>query len=384
MSNVRKVLVLALGLLVVTTSALPAFAQSPAQDEATFLEFEQIVSDFSTAERIQAWEAFLQKYPSSTYGPKVRDIIAELRGEQRPSRSVVGSGGDPDLDFLDGPAPTPPPAPRATPRRPVASTPRPIATPTPQVANPFMDAGTGRARTNTASADGFSWNEPPPSGASSSPATSKPPREPAAPRIPRDNRPPRAMHGVGKATHTEVAIVAALAPTEDHVRNVLFGVTATQRFGRTWGLAVEVFGASSSETDTLRRLRTIGAEPQVISRINFLAGATAEANLLSAIDRVTGQIPYRNDLYVRAGGGLVNSDLEICKEQPTGDPCAAPLYIEGVNFAYVAGGAGHRFYATRWLTFRTEVRGRMILELIDGEMTPRPDVQFNLGPTFVF
>lgn len=379
MSNVRNALVLALGLLLVAASTVPALAQNAAQDEATFREFQQIVSDFSTGERIQAWEAFLQKYPSSTFVPKVKDIIAELRGEKRPaaaSTSSLGSGGDPDLDFLDDPVPTPL-AVRPTPR-PMA-TPRPIATPTPQMSNPFMDAGTGRPRTNTASADGFSWGD---SGASDT-GKPKPPRE-VAPRIPRDNRPPRAMHGVGKASHTEVAVVAALAPTEDYVRNTLFGVTATQRFGRTYGLAVEVFGANSAETDMLRRLRTIGAEPEVISKINFIAGATAEANLLSAIDRVTGQIPYRNDLYVRAGGGLVNSDLEICKEQPTGDPCASPLFIEGVNFGYFAGGAGHRFYATRWLTFRTEVRGRMILELIDGEMTPRSDVQINLGPTFIF
>lgn len=362
-------------------SAFPAFAQNRALDEQTFQEFEQIVADFSTAERIQAWEAFLQKYPQSTFGPQVKQIIAELRGEKRPATpAATPKSTDPDLDFLaDAPGEAiAKPTPRATPK-PVAS--RPVATPTPAPANPFMDSGTGRPRGGSGTSE-YSWNDrpaptPTPAYASNADFGDRP--RGGSPIT----RPPRRSAGVGKATHTEVALTIGFAPDETYVRNYLVGMTATQRFGRTWGASVEAWGAQNQETPLLRNLRNLGAEPQVISKYNWIAGGTAEANLLSAIDAVTGQIPNRNDLYVRAGGGIVNTDLEICKEEG-GVQCAAPLFIEGVNFGYATAGVGHRFYVTRWLTFRSEVRGRTVFELIDGKMTPRSNIQVNLGPTFVF
>ena len=369
--------------LLVLVLAAPAGAQNRTLDEQTFREFEQIVADFTTAERIQAWEAFLLKYPSSSFVPQVKRIIAELRGGGRPAPrptpdpgTIPGSGGDPDLDFLDEPAPAePPPRPRRTPM--------PVATPTPAPPNPFMDAGTGRPRpSTTASASRFDWDNPSGSSSSGSSVDNLSRRRTAAVRPPPTRRPPR-TGGVGKATHTEVAFIAGFAPDEEYVRNVLFGMTAAQRFGRTWGVSVEAFGASNSETPLLRSLRNIGAEPEVISKYNFLAGATAEANVLSAIDAVTGQIPNRNDVYVRAGGGIVNTDLEICKEEG-GQECAAPLFIQGVNFGYATAGIGHRFYFTPWLTFRSEVRGRIVLELIDGKTSPRSNIQINVGPTVVF
>jgi hypothetical protein len=323
--------------------------QNKALDEQTFQEFEQIVADFSTAERIAAWEAFIQKYPSSSYVPQVKQIIAELRGEKTATR------------------PTPRP------------TPRPIATPTPAPVNPFMDSGTGRPRNTTAS-NNFVWDgNASPTSTPSSVSTNDgyPDRRGGI------TRPPRRTAGVGKATHTEVALTVGFAPDETYVRNLLVGMTATQRFGRTWGASAEAWGASNSETPLLRSLRNLGAEPEVISKYNWIAGGTAEANVLSAIDRVTGQIPNRNDLYLRAGGGIVNTDLEICREEG-GQQCAAPLFIQGVNFGYLTAGIGHRFYVMRWMSFRSEVRTRTVFELIDGKMTPRSNIQINLGPTFIF
>lgn len=346
-------------------------AQNKALDQQTFQEFEQIVADFSTAERIQAWEAFIQKYPSSTAIPQVKQIISELRGERtaaRPTPRPTPGSTDPDLDFLSEPTPTP--APRATPRPVVVATPRPIATPTPAPANPFMDSGTGRPRNTTAS-NNFAWD------ANASPTDAFPDRRGGI------TRPPRRAAGIGKATHTEVALTVGFAPDETYVRNLLVGMTATQRFGRTWGASAEAWGASNSETRLLQNLRNLGAEPEVISKYNWIAGGTAEANVLSAIDRVTGQIPNRNDLYLRAGGGIVNTDLEICREEG-GQQCAAPLFIQGVNFGYLTAGVGHRFYVLRWMSFRSEVRSRTVFELIDGKMTPRSNIQINLGPTFVF
>lgn len=372
-------------LVAVALLAVPALAQNKALDEQTFREFEQIVADFSTAERIQAWEAFIQKYPTSTFVPQVKQVISELRGEKRPSgtprpKPTPGST-DPDLDFLTESAT---PTPRATPQTVIFAptpTPRPVATPTPAPANPFMDTGTGRSRNATASSERLVWNDG--GGASASPTPSSATSDGFRDRRGGITRPPRRAAGIGKATHTEVGFTAGYAPDETYVRNVLVGMTATQRFGRTWGASVEAWGAQSSETPLLRSLRDLGAEPEVISKYNWIAGATGEANLLSAIDRVTGQIPNRNDLYLRGGGGIVNTDLEICREEG-GVQCAAPLFIQGVNFGYVTAGIGHRFYFARWGTFRSEVRSRTVFELIDGKYTPRSNIQVNLGPTFVF
>lgn len=375
--SLTRLLVLAAALF-----ALPVLAQNKALDEQTFREFEQIVADFSTAERIQAWEAFIQKYPSSTFVPQVKQVIADLRGEKRvgaPTPKPTPRSNDPDLDFLSEPVETP----RATPQPIVFAptpTPRPIATPTPAPANPFMDSGTGRTRTNTASTDRYAWND---GGATASPTPSSSGMDSYPDRRGGIARPPRRSAGIGKATHTEVGFIAGFAPDETYVRNILVGMTATQRFGRTWGASVEAWGAQSSETPLLRNLRNLGAEPEVISKYNWIAGGTAEANLLSAIDSVTGQIPNRNDLYLRGGGGIVNTDLEICREEG-GQQCAAPLFIQGVNFGYLTAGIGHRFYVTRWATFRSEVRSRTVFELIDGKYTPRSNIQINLGPTFVF
>lgn len=358
-----------------------ANGQNKALDEQTFQEFEQIVADFSTAERISAWEAFIQKYPSSSYVPQVKQIIAELRGEKtatRPTPRPTPGSTDPDLDFLSEPTPTP--APRATAKPVVVATPRPIATPTPAPVNPFMDSGTGRPRNTTAS-NNFVWDgNASPTSTPSSVASNDGYRPDRRGGI---TRPPRRAAGIGKATHTEVALTVGFAPDETYVRNLLVGMTATQRFGRTWGASAEAWGASSSETPLLRSLRNLGAEPEVISKYNWIAGGTAEANVLSAIDPVTGQIPNRNDLYLRAGGGIVNTDLEICREEG-GQQCAAPLFIQGVNFGYLTAGVGHRFYVMRWMSFRSEVRTRTVFELIDGKMTPRSNIQVNLGPTFVF
>lgn len=349
----------------------PAFAQSA--DETTFREFEQIVADFSPAEKIQAWEAFLQKYPKNGYVPKVREILSELKGEKpvvRPAPKPTPFTTDPDLSFLNDPTPTPTPV-----ARPV-STPKPAPTATPrpkQEPNPFLDGGNSNQGTRTSS---LGWGE--------NASRSKPDEFARPPRggNTRTPRPPRAR-GVGKASHTEIALIGAFAPDETYVRHMMGGMSATQRFGRIWGIQIEAYGATSQETPLLRSLRTLDLEPEVISKFNFMAGASVEGNLLSAIDAVTGQIPGRNDLFVRAGGGVVNTDLEICKQEG-GQQCADPLFIEGVNFGYFSAGLGHRFYVTRWMTMKTEVRGRLVFELIDGEMTPRGNIQLNLGPTFVF
>src|SRR3954463_7501163 len=87
--------------------AAPATAsKTSAADEQSFKEFEQIVADFGPAEKVQAWEAFLQKYPGSSYVPKVREILADLKGEKRaapaPTPVAVSTHtNDPDLDFLN-------------------------------------------------------------------------------------------------------------------------------------------------------------------------------------------------------------------------------------------------------------------------------------------
>ncbi len=393
----RRTLPLCLLLAARLAAAEPVrVAQSTrAQDEQTFREFEQIVADFSPGEQVQAWEAFLQKYPGSSFGPKVREILAELRGE-RPAATpapAVGLGSsdgvttDEELDRILGESAAPPtrtsPAASATPRpgpTPAVATPlapriAPPVRPSPFVSAP--DRGTGpTARERLATAEAGSRAAPGGESARGPDALggpSRPPRE----------RPPARAAGVGKPTHTEVAGVVGFTPEETYVRHLLAGMTATQRFGRTWGIHVEALGAQHAETDLLVSLREAGTVPQVITSYNVMAGAFVEANLLSAIDRITGQVAGRNDLYLRGGGGVVNVDLEICKPQGP-QPCDAPLYIDGANFGYGVLGLGHRLYVTRWLTLSTEVRGRLIFELIDNETTPRGNVQINVGPTVVF
>lgn len=365
--------------------------KATAADEQTYREFEQIVADLPTPDKIQAWEAYLLKYPTSAYVPKVKDTIAVLKGDKRPAPAATPMAqptkvtSDRDLDFLnDGsssvasstPAPTPSvifvATPTPTPM--VAATPRPVPTATPRRvaaggsnSDSFMDAPPERAphRDQTRVA----WNDP---------SSSDRPPIYTGPRGPRE---PRGI-GAGRASHTEVAAFGGIAPDETYVRNTLFGVAATQRFGHLWALELEGAAAQNSETSLLRSLRALDAEPEVISKFNFLAGGAIEANLLSAIDGA-GRIPGRNDLYVIAGGGVVNTDLEICKQEGT-TKCATPLFINGVNFGYATGGVGHRFYIARWMTIRSEVRGRVIFELIDGTMTPRANIQIDVGPSVVF
>lgn len=343
--------------------ALAPDALAQSADEQNFREFQEIVGDFSTPEKIQAWEAFLQKYPSSSYVPQVRRIVSELKGEVPATAASAPARytDDPDLDFLnDPPAPSMTPTPQPTPE---------FRAPPPRRAPPTRTARAGGSRQE--------WGD-----AASRDSRPESFTQAGASRAPRP-LPAGRRGGVGKYGHTEVAVFAGIAPDEAYVRNILVGMSATQRFGRTWGVSVEGYGASSSETPLLGSLRDIDAEPEVLAKYNFMAGAAAEANLLSAIDAVTGQIPGRNDLYVRGGGGVLNADLEICKQEGS-QRCAEPLFVSGVNFGYLTAGIGHRFYFTHWFAMRSEVRGRLVLELIDGNVTPRTNIQINLGPSFTF
>lgn len=362
-------------------------APSHAADEQSFKEFEQIVADFGPSEKVQAWEAFLQKYPGSSYVPKVREILADLKGEKpktAPTPAAIVST-DPDLDFLNE-------KPNATPRAVATATPRPvaIATPTPRppapkptpavvASNGFLDGGTP---TPPPKSDRFSWNE----SGNSDRAVERVPETRAyePPRSPR----PRGGNGfgdrgIGRANHTEISPFVGISPDETYVRNLLVGVSVSEHFGRTWSFALEGAGSQDSETPLLRSLRNLDAEPEVISKYNYVAGATVGVNLLSAQAPISNAFDGRNDLYIHGGGGVVNTNVEICK-QTGGTRCAAPLFVNGVNFTYAAAGVGHRFYFTKHFLFRTEIRGRLIFELIDGKTTPRPNVQIDLGPSFLF
>jgi hypothetical protein len=91
----------------------------------------------------------------------------------------------------------------------------------------------------------------------------------------------------------------------------------------------------------------------------------------------------KHEFFVRAGGGIVNTDLEVCY-QDNGAACAEPVTIDGANFWYVDGGLGHRFFLVKWAAIRTDIRYRTVLELIDGVNTPRGAVDLRLGAAFVF
>ncbi|HVO30483.1 MAG TPA: hypothetical protein VMV18_07095, partial [bacterium] len=347
-----------------------AQANKNAQDEAAFKEFEGIVADFSTPEKISAWEAFLQKYPNSSYVPKVKDIIAELKGEKKaaavvPAATPAGTPyNDPDLDFLNGAAtptpapvvrPTPHPLPPATPTPVAAATPRPTPRPTPSPS--LLDSPDSGRKT-----DRFSWNDSGTSSGSGSPSSSSSDHtersasrddssvhssrsfDPPPPRVPRTRYNPN--RGIGTPYHFEVSPYVGISPDETYVRNLLYGVAVTEHFGPTWAVSFEGVGATDSETALLKSLRALNAEPEVISKYNWMAGGTVDINLLSAMDPVSNTIEARNDLYLHIGGGDLNTNLEICK-QTGGVKCAAPLYINGVNFTWATAGVGHRFYVTK-------------------------------------
>jgi hypothetical protein len=379
---------------------------SKAADEQTFKEFEGIVADFSVPEKIQAWDAFLQKYPNNSYAPKVREIVAGLKGEKKPAPVATPTAAastnpvtsDPDLDFLnDGRAATPTPRPVAT-ARPIV--PLPTPTPTPFVAAPrptprptatpnaFMDSSVANKDPHGSAGDRVSWNDA--GTGSSGPATGTSgadgfsgSRSNGSARPPRIPPRPKNFGRESRNVWTEVAAFGGFAPDETYVRNVLAGGAVTLRFGRTWAIAVEGAGAQHSETPLLRSLRNLDAAPEVISKYNFIAGAVLQANMLSALDPMGGGLDGRNDLYVLGGGGIVDTNLEICK-QTGGVKCASPLFINGVNFTYLTAGVGHRFYVTDWLLVRSEIRGRIVFELIDGAMSPRANVQINFGPSVLF
>lgn len=364
-----------------------------AADEATFKEFQQIVADFSTQEKIQAWEAFLQKYPSSTYVPQVRQIITDLKSgghASAPAPAATPVTTDPDLDFLnDSPSPTP--GPISTPR------PTPVARATPPPDTGFLDspstnnggsarppAHENRVSFNDAGGNGGgsgSWSGSNSNGGGGGSARSHRGGNGFTPMPPRGRDP--FSHGIERKYHVEISPYVGISPDETYVRNVLFGVSIAAHLGRTWAFSLEGVGSQDSETPLLRSLRNLDAEPEVISKYNFMAGATVQANMLSAMNPVTNAIEGRNDLYVHLGAGDLNTDLEICK-QTNGVKCASPLFINGVNFTWLSAGVGHRFYFTKHLLFRTEVRGRLVLELIDGNTNPRANVQVDLGPSFLF
>lgn len=180
----------------------------------------------------------------------------------------------------------------------------------------------------------------------------------------------------------EVAPFVGAAPGEPYIRHSMFGAQAGVHVGRYVVLEGEAAAFASTETPLLGSLRDLDATPEILSSHNYMIGGGLAFNLVSSGNELLGT-SLRNDFFVRAGGGIVNTDLEICYED-NGVKCAEPFYINGANFVTLNAGLGHRFYVMKWLALRTDVRYRTVLELIDGVTRPRNNFQLNLGASVVF
>ena len=394
-----------------------ASGQPTAQEAEQFSIFYDAAADLDSAGQISTWEAFLKKNPRSPFAAKARENIAELRGERpkaaapapKPAPVRMASTKpaaapddyDPDLAFLyeDAPSktvsspvaiatPEPEPAPTAAPR-PVAK-PRPAPTPAEPSYFGSPETEVGSAQTSVwdapapppSSASGSSWDDAP-APAPRKKTTSRSPDElamasPKASRVGSATpRPQRQSRPVARREwrDTELAAFHARSFGEQYVQSSLTGLEVSRRFGDRIALEVEGAAAASEETDTLRTLRAQGRQPVVIAKFNYAAGGGVQFGVLAP--------GGRNDLFVLAGGGVVNSDVEICKKTTEGAPCET-LYFKGVNFDYAMAGVGHRFFVTSRIALHTELRGRYIFEKVDGDTNPRGSFVLNVGPSVSF
>lgn len=360
--------------------AAPAPSAAEVEEYSTF---EEAAADLDKPAKISTWEAFLERNPSSPFAPKVRTMIAELKGRKaapKPPQNEIASTApaaatvtdDPDLSFLyESPARAVPPAATEA-----VAAPAIFPTPTP---------------------------EPAPAAAPEEPSIwdAAPAKAPAAPKQKRlaantNTRAPR-MREVARAhgprtrraptpavsRSMELAVFHGFSPadagsgfgTEAYVTNSLTGVTLSRHITPAIALEVEGAAARPAETTLLQGERAQGRQPAVLTKLNYVAGAGVQLGILSG---------SRNDLFVHGGGGVVDANLEVCKPGPGNVPCEKPLFFEHVNFEYATVGAGHRFYVTSRIALHTELRGRLLFEKIDGVTTPRAAVMLNIGPSVSF
>ena len=180
----------------------------------------------------------------------------------------------------------------------------------------------------------------------------------------------------------EVAPFVGGAPGEPYIRHSMFGAQAGVHVGRYVVLEAEGAAFNATETPLLGSLRDLDATPEILSSHRYMMGGGVAFNLVSSGNELLGT-SLRNDFFVRAGGGIISTDLEICYEDG-GVKCAEPVYIDGASFVTLNAGVGHRFYVMKWLAVRTDVRYRTVMELIDGVTRPRNNFQLNLGASVVF
>lgn len=401
-----------------------AAVQPTAQEAEQYSIFYDAAADLDSAGQVSTWEAFLKKYPRSPFAAKARENIAELRGERPPAAApapkpapvriastkpaAAPADYDPDLAFLyeDAPAPAATtnkavsaPVGIATPEPEPTPAPRPVAKPRPAPA-PAEPSFFGSSESEAVNAQTSAWEAPAPPASSGSPWDDAPaPAPAAAPRkksksrssevamaspspkssrvasaAPRPQRQPRPV-ARGEWRDTEIAAFHARSFGEQYVQSSLTGLEVSRRFGGRFAVEVEGAAAASEETDTLRTLRAQGRQPVVITKFNFAAGGGVQFGVLAP--------GGRNDLFVLAGGGVMNSDVEVCKKTTEGAPCET-VYFKGINFDYAMAGVGHRFYVTSRIALHTELRGRYVFEKVDGATNPLGTFQLNIGPSVSF
>lgn len=410
----------------------PAHAAPSQQDTDTYKQFEETVADLAVPDKIETWEAFLKKYPHSSFAPQVKKMVADLKAGKAPAAAPTAAPVvvavapsstprpaatplDPDLSFLYES-----PAPASTPSR--ASTPAPKAAAEPSIFDSSSSSPSAyqAPKPTPAPTPDLSIFDPPKARAAATPAPTpvpapqravavatptpapKPAAEPsffdaqpqtrvAAVSVPAASR-PRPVRAVRapvesegdshrsffSSTHTELSLFGAMSPDETLVQNQITGATLTERIGRYWGFSLEGAASQGHETTLLQTLRAANKPPEVISRFKYLAGVAVKLNALSAID-TTGRLSDRNDLFLSAGGGIVNTEVDVCKAG-----CTSTLVVPSINFEYATIGVGHRFYLTPWLAIGSEFRERVVFEVIDGAVKPRTNLQINVGPSVTF
>jgi hypothetical protein len=327
-------------------AAEPSIFDSPSSSPSTFDAPKPASRPAATpAPKVAAAEPSIFDSPVSSPAPQAKPTPAPT----------------PDLSIFDPPKAraVATPAPTPVPQRAVVAAPIPTPTPAPKpAAEPsFFDA---QPQTRVA--------------ALSVPAASRPARVRRAP-VESDGESHRSFFS---STHTELSLFGAMSPDETLVQNQITGATLTERFGRYWGLSLEGAASQGHETSLLQTLRAANKPPEVISRFKYLAGAAVKLNALSAID-TTGRLSDRNDLFLSAGGGIVNTEVDVCKAG-----CTSTLVVPSINFEYATIGVGHRFYLTPWLAIGSEFRERVVFEVIDGAVKPRTNLQINVGPSVTF
>lgn len=180
----------------------------------------------------------------------------------------------------------------------------------------------------------------------------------------------------------EIAAVVGYVSNDPFNRIIVPGVSVAYHYGEHSAIEVHAGYGMYSPKQLLSQVRQKTArDPAVVSRPQFFVTGNYMWTPIYGKLAAFGEVVLHYDLFVLAGGGIVNDEIETNTTTQNG---VVVKTISNKIFPATNAAIGQHIFFSKRTALRVEIRPYVFWEQIDNKWDPNGDVQVLTGFSFLF